>query len=403
MVAGLWLILCGVGALVARVGMAIHHAGSVRSKNSAGIMLRSAADLCVVSLAFWGVGAAILFPELDGTRSMLNTSLLFGTPPAFESGSIFFYLCITLMGCAVMCGVAAERSRLAPMLLAALFLGGFIMPVAGRWIGTGGWLYERGFHDFAAASMVHLVGGVAAAVAAVAVGPRMGKYNKDGSSNGIPGHSVPLASAGLFVMLIGWFGYVAGFAHDVDAGQVALNILLAGAAGGLAGLVLCQVRYGKSDVHLTYSGMMGALVAISPAVDLASGRAAVLIGAGAALLVVSATLSIDLFLKIDDATGAISIHAVGAAFGLAATGLLGPADSFADRLRATGVQLLGVAVCGGMTVLAGSVIFLTLKRLVGLRSKEADEYDGLDLAEHDIGAYPDFQQTMIKSYHLREA
>jgi Amt family ammonium transporter len=240
-------------------------------------------------------------------------------------------------------------------------------------------------------------------VAAVLVGPRMGKYNRDGSANAIPGHSVPLANVGMLLVLAGWLPYVLGFVGTAKAGAAGMNVLLAGAAGCVAAVGLSQVRYFKADIHLAFAGMLGGLVAISAAADVGSGIAAVVIGGVAGIIVPMAMVMLDLVWKVDDPTGGIVVHGVGAAWGILAAGLFAGTGSMGARIGLLGVQVLGLVVIAGLAAVVSGGVLWGLKRTVGLRSKEADEFDGLDLAEHDIGSYPDFQQTMIKSYHLREA
>ena len=191
--------------------------------------------------------------------------------------------------------------------------------------------------------------------------------------------------------------------HEYLVARVAMNTLLAGAAGAVASVVLSQIRYGKPDIHLTFAGMLGALVSITAIADAPSAWMAVLTGVVAGLIVPVLLLVLDLIWKIDDTTGGVAIHGVGAAWGLLAAGFFAPVGSFPQRLKLIGAQLLGIVAIVAVTTIVSLLVFLVLKKTVGRRSKEADEFDGLDLAEHDIGAYPDFQQTTIKSYHLREA
>jgi Amt family ammonium transporter len=242
------------------------------------------------------------------------------------------------------------------------------------------------------------------------VGPRGGKYNRDGSANAIPGHNIPLVGIGAMAMLVGWVPYVIGAAlmHSpyVQSGDrfgtVAMNVLLAGAAGGIVSLAYGQVRYGKPEVILTLGGMLGGLVAISAGAAIVGSIAAVVIGAVAGLLVSAATLVLDVRWHVDDPSGGIAIHGVGGLWGTLAVGVFAP-GTWTDRLELLAVQALGAAMVALLSAIVAIVAFAIMKMVVDLRSKEADEFDGLDLAEHDINAYPDFQQTMIKSYHLREA
>lgn len=394
----LWPVLCGLGALVLRVGFALHATGMMRSKNSAGMVMRHLVDLSVGVLAFWLIGGAIVVAK---PGQWVDWSLIF-RPWGDSAHFLFFALSVSLIASGIVVGVAGERSKFWPMSAISILLAGVVVPVA--WVWTHGWLRKLGYHDLAGAGMIHLTGAVCAAVAAVLVGPRMGKYNRDGSSNAIPGHSVPLASVGMLIVLVGWLPYVLGFEGTLRAtGMAGMNVLLAGAAGCVAAVAVSQMRYAKPDIHLALAGLLGGLVAISAAADTGWGIAAVIIGAVAGVIVPVAMVLLDLVWKVDDPTGAIAIHGVGAVWGILAAGLFTPVASIGAKFKLLGVQVLGLVVMAALAALVSGGVLWVMKRVVGLRSKEADEFDGLDLAEHDIGAYPDFQQTMIKSYHLREA
>lgn len=398
----LQLVLCGLAVLLLRAGMALHVSGLSRSKNSAGAILRAVADLCVAVLAFWLIGAAVMNARVQLVAAgALRLEGLGELLPA----ALFFWLCVMSLAPAIAGGVVGERSRFLPMLALPLLLAAIAVPLCAAWA-MGGWLARQGFIDLAGASFIHVVAGTCGLVAAILVGPRQGKYNRDGSANAIPGHSLTLASAGVLLMLVGWVGCLAGFsllsARSTSIGAVALAALLAAAAGGLSSMLLCRVRYGKADIHLTYAGLLCALVAISAGAGTISPGAAVLVGAVAGLLAPTATLAIDLTWRIDDPSNAVAVHAIGGAWGLIATALFLPDAGLLPRLKVLGAQTLGLAVAVTLACVLALIVLATLKRVVGLRSREADEFDGLDLAEHDIGAYPDFQQTMIKSYHLRE-
>jgi Amt family ammonium transporter len=385
------MLIFGIGALLLRLGMAVHASAMSRSKNSSSTLVRSIADICVTILAFWAVGGAVLLSP----PKFIDRHLL------FSAQSTFFLICMALVASGIVTGVASERSKLVPMLAAPMLIAAILFPLTGRW--EIGWLRHLNFIDGGGASTIHLTGGLCAAVAAIFIGPRSGKYNRDGSANGIPGHSVPLAAIGALLMFIGFVPTILGVAA-IESGMempAASNILLAAAAGGLASLILCYHRYGKADVHLMIVGFLGALVAISASPGTAN-HWAVFVGAVAGIVVPLAAIHIDLTWRIDDPTSGIAIHAVSAIWGLIAAGALGE-GSFTARLKQLGVQLLGVAAIAALTIVLSGAVFYLLKATVKIRAKEADEFDGLDLAEHDIGAYPDFQQTTIKSYHLREA
>jgi len=380
------LMLLGSVALLVRVGMGWYATGLSRSKNAAGAVLRNVLDFCVATLAFWAIGAAVCF----GDRG-----LIFDIGRRFGANA-FFHLVLVLVASAIPIGAAGERSKLLPLGAVSFLVAGVIVPVAMHWVWTG-WLLRLRFMDAAGASAIHLAAGMSALAVAVVLGARNGKYNRDGSSNMIPGHSMPLASVGVMMLLVAWLPYVMGAsaAHPYLSGRTPANVLLAAAAGGLAALVSSMIRYGKPDVVLIYSGLLGALVAITGAANVLPTYGAVAVGAVAGMLVPYAMVQIDLRFKVDDPTGAVAIHGFGGLLGTLVPGVFG--------FRQLGVQALGALAIAALALLATASLLVVLKKVIGIRSREADEFDGLDLAEHDLNAYPDFQQTTIKSYHLREA
>jgi Amt family ammonium transporter len=250
-----------------------------------------------------------------------------------------------------------------------------------------------------------MTAGLCATVGAIVVGARNGKYNRDGSSNVIPGHSLPLACGGVLLIFVAWFPYLLGFAagSEKSSGLIALNVLLAVAAAGAASLAVAHFRYGKPDIYLTFSGVLGGLVAVTAGADVMTNLSAVLTGAVAGVIIPVLMLEADLIWRIDDPTGALVIHGVGGAWGILAAGFFGSTSGGPSRPKLIGAQLIGLGVVAAVTLVVSAVVFIALKKSVNLRAREEDEFDGLDLAEHDIGSYPDFQQTTIKSYHLREA
>jgi Amt family ammonium transporter len=389
------MILLACGAMLIRVGMGWYAAGQSRSKNAAGAALRNATDLAVAALAFWAVGAAIM----NG-----HAGLIFDVK-GHAGASQFVQLVFVVIATAPVVGAIAERSRFFPSLVAPAVLAGVIVPLAGSWAWHGGWLQRLGFVDIAGASVIHVAGGLCAAAGAILVGPRTGKYNRDGSSNFIPGHSAPMASVGVTLMLAGWTPYVlaASALNATLTPRAGINVILAAAAGTLVAVIITRVKYGKPEIMLAYAGLMGALVAISAGGGAVSTVAAVVIGAVAGVIVPIATVQLDLVWRIDDPVGGVAIHVLGGAWGTVAAGIFIPASTFGAKFRDIGVQILGLIVISALAVGLSIIAFIVLKRITKLRLGESDEWDGIDLAEHDLNAYPDFQQTMIKSYHLREA
>ena len=406
----LLVVLFACAALLIRVGIGWYAAGQSRSKNAAGAALRNATDMAVAALAFWAVGGAIF----NGDIGLIFDAKGRAGPEQFVQ------LVLVVIATAPIVGAAAERSKFFPMLAAPALLAAVVVPLAAPWAWRYGWLQRLGFVDVAGASVIHVAGGLCAAAAAVLVGARTGKYNRDGSSNFIPGHSAPMASVGVMLTFAGWAPYVLAatllpyitpgalrltstFDPTFTAGRAALNVVLAAAAGTIVAAVVTRAKYGKPEIMLTYAGLLGALVAISAAGGAVSSVAAVVTGAVAGVLVPVATVRLDLVWKIDDPVGGLAIHVLGGAWGTLAAGIFIPAATYGEKLRDIGVQLLGLAVIAALALAPSLALFALLKKTVGLRLTEDAEWDGVDLAEHDLNAYPDFQQTMIKSYHLREA
>jgi Amt family ammonium transporter len=395
-----WLVILALGALAARIGLCLFLSGASRSKNAAGAALRVLIDLCVGLLAFWGVGLAIL---TDRWGALLGLHSAFGASALFDATMV-------LIATGVALGSTLERTRFEAPLVGSFLLAGLLVPLAGRWVWYG-WLNHLGFVDMGGASVLYLTGGLCGAAGAILAGPRFGKYNHDGSANLIPGHSAPQLTCGAVALAFGMMwqifgcviihGSIANSASDLSLAVV--DPLLAAAAGGVIGLHHGRSRYGVFDLHFAVTGFLGGLVAASAGAGRLATPAAVFIGAVAGLLATHAAIRVDLRRKIDDPTAGIAIHVVSAIWGLlAAAALMTGVGSPAQRLRLVGVQTLGIAVIGAMTFAASLIGFQVFKKAVGLRPSEADELDGADLVEHDLNAYPDFHQTMVKSYHLRE-
>jgi Amt family ammonium transporter len=395
------IMFLGAAALLVRVGYACYATGLSRSKCAASAVLRQLLDLCVATLAFWAIGAAIFHYDA-GAFIGLEAGRLIDWRGG-SNGVTFFGLVFVLVASGLFPASVGERSKLLPTCLASVVTAAIVVPIAAQWAWNG-WLARRGFTDAAGASVVHVAGAMVAAAGAFVVGPRSGKYNRDGSANMIPGHNLPLASIGVVVILIGWIPYVLGATALGGGltGRTPINVLLAGAAGGVVSLLVGRWKYGKIDVMLTYAGLLGGLIAVTGGASMFPTSAAVATGAVAGLLVPLAVIHLDLTLKIDDPAMVIAIHGAGGAWGTVAVGLFLNVP-MASRFRFILTQMGGVIVIALLAAGVALGVMYLLKRTIGVRSKEADEFDGLDLAEHDLNAYPDFQQTMIKSYHLREA
>lgn len=385
-------VLCGIGALLLRPGLAIYLGGMSRAKNAGGAFMRVVADFCVAVLAVWAVGAAILF---------LDWRQLVGWGESL-SPKTFFFTTVCLIATGIPLAAVIERCKFFPGLAVSALVAGVVVPVAMQWSWSG-WLFRLGYIDIGGAGAIHWAGAIVATVAVYFVGARAGKYNRDGTTHMIPGHSVPLASAGVLITLVGWIPYVIGCAawNHADLSTAALDTLYAAAAGGAVALGTGRFRYGTGDIYITYAGLLGGLVAITGCAGNVSPAIAVLIGAVAGLVVPEVMIELDLRRHIDDPAAVIAVHGIGGLWGVLAAAIFS-AGSVAERFHHLGAAVLGLVAIGALAAVSAGALFYVLRAAVGLRLRDAEEFDGVDLSEHDLNSYPDFQQTMIKSYHLRE-
>ena len=392
----LFLIL----VLVIRTGLILFEVGTSRSKNAASAVIRGICDLAVGTLVFWAIGAAILLQDQNGYLG-LNWRLMWSS-----DSRILPYLCLTVLGTGIVSGIIGERARFIVIAPVSALLTGVIIPVLGHWSWVG-FLQKVGVMDVGGALPLHLVAATVGLVGALVIGPRSGKYNKDGSANGILGHNIPLMGVGTLLMLAGWVCYLAIITLMVlpqnNMDRAAMNLILAAMAGALAAMLYSSYRYGKPEIFLALLGLIGGMVSSSASCGMIPAWGAAILGGVAGLLAPMVAILLDLRGRVDDPSGSVASFGVGALVSLAGSPLLLSGISVALRFRILGANLLGallaIVVASGLTWL----LFTLLKRVTKIRSSEADEYDGLDLAEHDINAYPDFEQTMIKSYHLRQA
>lgn len=401
------LILLGSLALLARVGAALHAAGISRSKNAAAAALRSIVELAVAALAFWAVGAAILLGNGNAWAAFSKALLFFAhLDHSVFAAAVFFWMVLITIATMPISPALAERSRMLPVFLATVLAAAFVIPLCGYWAwNSDGWLARMGFVDKAGACVFHVTAGMIGLVGAFFVRPRQGKYNTDGSSNMIPGHNVPLAAVGIVIMVFAWVPYVVGatLLHGGIEALAAINVLLAGSAALIVSFGMSRTRYGKPDILLSLAGLLGGLVSIAASAGIVNPFSAVAIGAVAGWLVITTTVFLDMTLKLDDPSGLLAAYLVGGAWGTIAVGIFAPQDRWLHRIELLGVQALGIIAMATTAALLSAGLFALFRAAGRLRVSEAEEFDGLDLAQHDLNAYPDFQQTMIKSYHLREA
>lgn len=379
-------------------GFALLESGLGRAKNTTNILAKNLMTLVLGFLAYYAVGWALMYGSQIG--GLIGTDGFFlGAMSSYEplAGSLsidFLYQAMFAATAAtIVSGACAERMKLGAYLILVLALTAFIYPVVGAWKWGGGWLDQLGFLDFAGSTLVHMVGGVAALVAATILGPRRGKFRADGKPNVIPGHSMPFVVLGTLLLFFGWFGFNGGSVLALD-GPVIADVLvataLAGCAGGVAAAYFTRLRFGKFDVAMIANGILAGLVGITAGADVVGNLGAVLVGSLAGVVVVGAVAFFDR-VRIDDPVGAISVHGVCGALGTLWVGLFAAEGGLlrGDGFTLLGVQALGVVSAAAFVAVATALVVLAVKATMGIRVSEEEELEGLDIHEHGMYAYPE--------------
>ncbi|MCP4996143.1 MAG: ammonium transporter [Gammaproteobacteria bacterium] len=398
------------GALVMwmAAGFAMLEAGLVRAKNTAEILTKNVALFAIACIMYMAMGYNVMYPETgNGFFPLLDISFMFGgdnapadvlaqDPAAWYDGSyyskmsdFFFQVVFVATAMSIVSGAVAERMKLWSFLLFAVVMTGFIYPLQGYWKWGGGFLDSMGFQDFAGSGVVHLCGASAALAGVLLLGARKGKYGPNGEIRAIPGANMPLATLGTFILWLGWFGFNGGseliLSNVGEANAVAaifVNTNAAAAGGVVAALLTARLIFGKADLTMTLNGALAGLVAITAEPLAPTPLGATLVGAVGGVLVVMAILGMDK-LKIDDPVGAISVHGVVGVWGLIAVPLSNGDASF-------GTQLIGLGVIFAWTFGASFVTWMVIKMIVGIRISEEEEYEGADISECGLEAYPEF-------------
>ncbi|TCL55153.1 ammonium transporter [Hydrogenispora ethanolica] len=400
----IWTLVTAFLVFFMQAGFAMVEAGFTRAKNAGNIVMKNLMDFAVGSIAYWAVGFTLMF----GVGSFIGSGSFF-LGGSFEHLGLGISLPVFLLfqtvfaatAATIVSGAMAERTKFTSYLIYSAVISLIIYPVVGHWAWGGGWLSKLGFIDFAGSTVVHSVGGWAALMGATILGPRIGKYSPDGKVNAIPGHNLVIAALGVFILWFGWFGFNPGstlspFAPNL--GLIAVTTNLAAAAGACVAMIVSWFKYGKPDVSMTLNGALAGLVAITAGCAAVSAEGSVLIGAIAGAAVIFAVEFFDNKAKIDDPVGAISVHGVCGALGTLMVGLFATDGGlfYGGGVKLLGVQALGVISTFLWTAATAGTLFLILKHTVGLRVKEVEETEGLDVHEHTSYAYPDMFTSSLK-------
>lgn len=432
----IWVLTSAFLVMFMQAGFAMVETGFTRAKNVAHTMAMNFLIYAIGIIGFWICGFAFMFGGLgpiatlggyDGLNRALSINLfgknfgLLGLRGFFLSGDFYnaavfalflFQMVFMDTAATIPTGAMAERWKFLSFVIYGFFISMFLYPIYGNWVWGGGWLSQlgvnfglgHGFVDFAGSSVVHMVGGITALAGAMVLGPRLGKYGKDGSVNVIPGHNIPMAIVGTFILAFGWFGFNAGSTltgTDLRISIIAANTMIASASGAFAAALLMWIKFGKPDPSMMANGMLAGLVAITAPCAFVNSVSAFIIGAIAGLLVVGSVLYIDRILRVDDPVGAISVHGICGAWGCLALGL------FADGTYGDGLngilgnvrglfygnagqllaQVIGVITNFIFVFFVSYLFFKLLDRIVGLRVDPVSEIEGLDISEMGVPGY----------------
>lgn len=402
-----WMLLAAMLVFFMQPGFALCEAGFTRSKNTANILFKNFVDFMFGSLLFWLIGFGFMFGSNgEGFIGMphFGDFSFYSSPSGLPTeGFLVFQTMFCATSATIVSGAMAERTKFSMYCVYSVFISLLIYPVSGHWTWGGGWLcngkegsfmmntFGHAFHDFAGSAIVHSVGGILAFIGAIALGPRIGKYGKDGKIHAIPGHNLLTASLGVFILWFGWFGFnpgsqlaASGEANRTAISHVFLTTNLAAAAGGLATMFTSWLKYGKPSFSLTLNGILAGLVAITAGCDLVSPLGATIIGLLAGIILVFSIEFIDTKLHIDDPVGASSVHGVCGIFGTLMTGLLAVDGGafYGGGFGFFGAQCLGILTIDAWAAVTGAILFFALKKIAGLRVDKRIEEEGLDIYEH---------------------
>ena len=403
----IWTLLGAALVYFMQAGFAMCEAGLTRAKNTGNILMKNMMDFCIGTPAFWLVGFGLMFGGsgafIGKLDPLIRGSYQFGSLPTWCF--VIFQTVFCATSATIVSGSMAERTNFKAYCLYSAMISLIVYPISGHWIWGGGWLSQLGFHDFAGSTAVHIVGGVTACIGAKILGPRIGKYDRDGKPKAIPGHNLTVAALGVFILWFCWFGFngasTTAMSTDADltkASLVYMNTNLAAAIATCTAMIFTWVRYGKPDVSMTLNGALAGLVAITAGCDQVSPVGAFFIGLFAGILLCVSVDFFDRIAKIDDPVGAISVHGACGAMGTLCVGLFATDGGlfYGGGIHYFLIQLLGVASVMLWVIITMTIIFKVIDKLVGLRVPADIEIEGLDYHEHGLAsAYAGFNISDI--------
>ncbi|TLP80448.1 ammonium transporter [Maribacter sp. ACAM166] len=401
-----WMMLATALVFFMHTGFAFLEIGLTRQKNTINILFKNIFIITGGLLLYYAFGFNLMYPGFeDGDMGILKFSMdSFGiTAPEggmtaeYADGGYTWWTDFLFQGmfaataATIVSGAVAERIKIGSFMIFTVIYVGLVYPIVGAWKWGGGFLDSWGFYDFAGSTLVHSVGGWAALVAITLLGARIGKFGKDGKPKAIPGHSIPMATAGVLILWLGWFGFNGGSVLSADPELTSLVLVttsLAAAAGGFGAMITSTILYKNLDLTMFLNGILGGLVGITAGADLMSPNEAVVIGFLAGILIVGGVALVDK-LKLDDPVGAVAVHLICGIWGTLAVGIFGNLASGAQFIT----QLYGVLIVGAFCIITSGLLLGLVKATLGLRVSKEEEVEGLDIHEHGMDAYADFRMN----------
>jgi ammonium transporter len=413
----LWVLVGAVIVFAMQAGFAMLETGLTRAKNAGNIMMKNIVDFCIGTIVYWFIGFGIMFGDTIG--GVLGKPGFFANPSQFTNLPAGLDPMVFLIFQTVFCGTAAtivsgamaERTKFAAYCIYSAVISMLIYPISGHWIWGGGWLSQLGFIDFAGSTAVHLVGGICALVGAIMVGPRIGKFTRDGKSRAILGHSLPLSGLGFFLLWFGWFGFngassLAIVGNEGAVGRIFVNTNIAAAAGTVSVIAVTWIKYKKPDVSMAMNGGLAGLVAITAGCSAVDPFGALVIGLLSGIVVFFGIELLDKKFHVDDPVGAVGVHCINGAFGTIMVGFFATDGGlfYGGGFRQLGVQTLGVIAVGAWVTATILLTFFLIKKIVGIRVSDETQFAGLDIGEHGLdSAYADFAPVVNGRYFATQA
>ncbi len=399
---GIWYLIGAAFVFFMQAGFAMVETGFTRAKNAGNIIMKNLMDFCIGTIVFMFLGFGLLLGEdaLGGLVG-LPTMDIITNYAQFDWSSFVFNLVFCATAATIVSGAMAERTKFISYCIYSAVISALVYPIEAHWIWGGGWLAAKGFHDFAGSCAIHMVGGVTALIGAAIEGPRIGKYQPDGTPNAILGHNIVIGALGCFILWFGWYGFNGAAATSgPQLASIFATTTIAPAVATVVCMMFTWIKYGKPDVSMCLNASLAGLVAITAGCDVTDALGSLVIGAVSGILVVFGVWFCDYIIHVDDPVGAVAVHFCNGVWGTIAVGLFAttsaPQSEISGLFYGGGFSLLGIQLTGVVSVLAWTaatmfVVFTVINKTIGLRVTDQEQMDGLDIHEHGMNAYAGFR------------